>query len=438
MGLGKTIQTLCYLDQAACLGHKPALIVCPASVLPIWQEELDRHFPEVPVKVLRKDCPFEAQDKPSACLWLASYTQLRRHRSALAAIEFDHAVLDEAQNIKNPDAKVTHACLAIRARHRLALTGTPMENRPLDLWTLFRFLMPGLLGNRSRFETQQRSDPNFISSLRARLRPFILRRLKLAVATDLPPKVEVTLHCPLTETQRRLYTAACSRASNSISAELSTAANQQRMHLFALLTELRQICCDPGLKQPTAAWQQSGKLNQLIASMHDPVASGSRIVVFSQFVRLLQRARAAVRACFPDVPQFQLTGATRKRAEVVQRFTSSDGPAVFFVSLKAGGTGLNLQAADYLFLLDPWWNPAAEAQAIDRIHRIGQQNQVFIYRLITKGTIENRVELLKSNKAALLQSLLPENAADQSLWEHFQSLDALIQLDDTVKSSAEG
>ena len=427
MGLGKTLQVLNFLAVRKALGKAPALVVCPASVVPVWQAELARFFPDTPVKVLSRNQPFQAGD---TSLWLSSYTQLRRHKHLLESVQFDYAILDEAQSIKNPDAKVTHACLAIQSRHRIALTGTPMENRPLDLWTLFRFLMPGFLGTRRHFEDQLKDDGAFIGRLREQIAPFILRRTKNAVAGDLPPKMEIDWICPLSPIQRRGYEELTAGASSEFNGALATVLQDKRMHLFSLLTRLRQACCDPGLlPDQDYSPEQSGKLQSLVKRLGEAFDGGSKVVVFSQFVQFLRRARTIVRREYPGIPQMELTGSTLDRERPVQLFKETDGPAVFFISLRAGGTGLNLQAADYVFLLDPWWNPAVEAQAIDRVHRIGQQRRVIVYRMVTKGTIEERIERLKKDKGRLFEDLLSDLDAPADILNQFGSLEDLIALE---------
>jgi superfamily II DNA or RNA helicase len=430
MGLGKTLQILTFLNAQDALGKRPVLVVCPASVVPVWRAEVDRFFPGTPVRVLSKTEPLEA-DSPA--LWICSYTQLRRNKQQLDGIEFAYAILDEAQSIKNPDAKVTHACFAIKAQQRIALTGTPMENRPLDLWTLFRFLMPGFLGSRRQFEDHVKHEESFLPRLRTQITPFILRRTKLAVASDLPPKVEFDWICPLTSQQRRFYEELTTGAVGEFQSGLSEALQHKRMHLFSLLTRLRQACCDPSLLPGhTDHWRHSGKLLSLIGRLGEAFDGGSKVVVFSQFVQFLRRARTAVKAEFPHIPQMELTGSTLDREQPVNRFREVDGAAVFFISLRAGGTGLNLQTADYVFLLDPWWNPAVEAQAIDRVHRIGQKKRVIVYRMITKGTIEERIERLKNQKGQLFEDLLSDLDAPADIFKQFSSLQELIALDDEV------
>ncbi|MGC9450284.1 MAG: DEAD/DEAH box helicase [Oceanipulchritudo sp.] len=431
MGLGKTLQVLSLLSVREALGKKRILVVCPASVVPVWEAEIARFYPRTPVHVLSRQDPFHSREP---ALWLTSYTQLRRHKHLLEGMHFDYAILDEAQSIKNPDAKVTHACLAIRSDHRIALTGTPMENRPLDLWTIFRFLMPGFLGTRRHFEEEVKGDASFLGQLRKQITPFVLRRTKAAVARDLPPKVEIDWICPLTDFQRRQYEALVAGAADEFKGGLQAALKEKRIHLFSLLTRLRQACCDPALLPGnTTALHHSGKLQSLVKRLGEAFEGGSKVVIFSQFVQFLRRARAVVGEEFPGVPQIELTGATIDRERPVQRFRETEGPAAFFISLRAGGTGLNLQVADYVFLLDPWWNPAVEAQAVDRVHRIGQEQRVIVYRMITRGTIEERVENLKKEKGRIFENLLSDLDAPSDIFAQFGSLDELIRLESAAE-----
>lgn len=428
MGLGKTIQVLSVLNERAALTSKLTLIVCPASVVPVWETEIQEHFTEVHYGILSSKEPFSAEKHN---VWLSSYTQLRRHKHVLEKSTFDYVVLDEAQSIKNPDAKVTQACFALHSHHRFALTGTPLENRPLDLWTLFRFLMPGLLGSRRRFEDLfKQGDSDFNNRLRKQITPFILRRTKDLVAEDLPPKMIIPWRCTLTPTQRKVYREIAERGVQDLGNDLQGTLREKPPHLFSLLTRLRQVSCDPQLIPGVQShWEQSGKLASLVGRMEGAVAGGSKVVIFSQFVQFLKRIRSTLEEVFPEVPLHELTGATRNRAKPVREFREAKGASVFLVSLRAGGTGLNLQTADYVFLLDPWWNPAVEAQAIDRVHRIGQKNHVYVYRFITTGTIEERVEKLKESKADLFNELMEGMDAPVNLFEHFSSLEELISLE---------
>ncbi len=427
MGLGKTLQVLSLLVARPITG-RPSLIVCPASVVPVWREEIAKFFPHIVSDVLKAGHDFTSRQEP--VLWLASYTQLRKHRSLLDGVEFGYAILDEGQFIKNPDAKVTQTCFAVRASHRIVLTGTPLENRQLDLWSIFRFLLPGLLGSRAAFEASLQGDRDgTITRLRAQLAPFILRRTKSEVAQELPPKVEMDLICPLTDVQRSEYARICTEGLARLGDDVGAAMREKSFGFLALLTRLRQTCCDPDmLPWLHAPLSDSGKINLLVEKLAEIVGSGHKVVIFSQFVLLLGRVRSALAQQFPDLPRYELTGMTLDRQKPVQEFQGAPGAAAMLVSLKAAGTGITLHAADYVFLLDPWWNPAVEAQAVDRVHRIGQTNTVFVYRMVTAGTIEERIQALKASKKDLFDRLVDGLGGDFDLSRHFTSLRSLVQL----------
>ena len=435
MGLGKTLQVLTLLKFYP-FENKNSLIVCPASVVPVWQSEARRWYPNFQTEVLRSSCDFSSDGWTQPKLWIASYTQLRRHKHLLDETQFGYAVLDEAQQIKNPDAKVTQACCAIQAECRLALTGTPIENRLLDLWTLFRFLMPGLLGSRRRFEDAVESDnagfrEAFTDRLRQQLTPFILRRQKDTVGKDLPPKVEMNLICPVTDLQGQTYKNLLDRGRDELGNDLQSAMQTQSMHFFSLLTRLRQACCDPGLiPDVNADIQQSGKIQMLVTRLEEALSGdGARkVVIFSQFLSLLKRLKPLLKRTFPKVALLELSGETKDRAKPVEIFQSTKEPAIILVSLRAGGTGITLHAADYVFLLDPWWNPAVEEQAVDRVHRIGQDRRVFVYRMITQGTIEERIQQLKKEKRELFESTLGHLGSAKDLAKHFSDLEELAKL----------
>ena len=433
MGLGKTLQVISLLS-ARPLPGKPTLIVCPASVVPVWREEIARFFPALQTDVLKSGHDFSA--RTDDVVWLASYTQLRKHRGILPAHEFGYAVLDEGQFIKNPDAKITQTCFAVLAQHRIVLTGTPLENRQLDLWSIFRFLLPGLLGSRAAFESALHHDRvGTLARLRAQLAPFILRRTKKEVATELPPKVEMDLLCPLTDVQRAEYARICTEGLERLGDDVGAAMREKSFGFLALLTRLRQTCCDPDmLPWLNAPLADSGKITLLMEKLAEIVGSGHKVVIFSQFVMFLDRVREAMAANFPELQRFELTGMTLDRQKPVHDFQSAEGAAAMLVSLKAAGTGITLHAADYVFLLDPWWNPAVEAQAVDRVHRIGQTNTVFVYRMVTAGTIEERIQALKADKKDLFDKLIGGLGGDFDLGQHFTSLQSLVQLTSQLDS----
>lgn len=438
MGLGKTLQVISLLNARPLAGTS-TLIVCPASVVPVWAEEIERFFPEMRTDVVKSGHDFTMSEEP--LVWLASYTQLRKHRELLSGIEFGYAILDEGQFIKNPDAKVTRATFAIRAQHRLVLTGTPLENRQLDLWSIFRFLLPGLLGSRASFESQLNGDhAGTVTRLRAQLAPFILRRTKSEVATELPQKVEMDLHCPMSEVQRMEYAKICSEGLQRLGDDVGAAMRDKSFGFLALLTRLRQVCCDPDmLPWRRSPLEDSGKIGLLMEKLAEVIDSGHKVVIFSQFVMLLDRVKAALALHYPDLPQFELTGMTLDRQKPVQEFQTSEGAGAMLVSLKAAGTGITLHAADYVFLLDPWWNPAVEAQAVDRVHRIGQTNTVFVYRMVTAGTIEERIQDLKASKKDLFDQIVGGLGGDYDLSQHFTSLQDLVTLtQDATTNESDG
>lgn len=437
MGLGKTAQVIALLRTRP-LADMRHLVVCPASVVPVWREEIARFHPEAQVEVLKAGNDFTTQTKP--LIWLASYTQLRKHRGLLDQARFGYVVLDEGQFIKNPDAKVTQSCFAIKARHRLVLTGTPLENRQLDLWSIFRFLLPGLLGTRANFEASLATDrEETMRRLREQLQPFTLRRTKNEVAKELPPKVEMDLLCPLTEVQRAQYANICAEGLARLGEDISTALREKSFGFLALLTRLRQVCCDPDLLPwMNSPLSDSGKLQLLVEKLAEVISSGHKVVIFSQFVTLLNRVKHALESSYPELPRYEITGMTVDRQKPVQQFQTAPGAAVMLVSLKAAGTGITLHAADYVFLLDPWWNPAVEEQAIDRVHRIGQTNTVFVYRMVTAGTIEERIQALKADKKALFDQIVGGTAGDFEWTKHFSSLNNLIQLTANITETPEG
>lgn len=427
MGLGKTLQVASLLKQKHML-DKRHLIVCPASVVPVWRAEFDRWFPGTELEVLRSGNNFG--EMTDSKIWVASYTQLRRHKHLLSDAEFGYVVLDEAQSIKNPDAKVSQACYSVNAERRLALTGTPLENKQQDLWSIFRFLMPGLLGGRKVFQENLDNEPEiYLPRLNKQILPFVLRRTKKEVATELPEKVETDLLCPMTEAQRREYAKLTSEGIQDLGNDIEDIVKKKNFNLLSLLTRLRQVACDPHLtpwgKHPHS---DSGKINILIDRLNDVLSSGHKVVIFSQFVTFLDRIKGAVKKNLPKYPIHELRGSTTNREKPVAEFQETPGAGIMLVSLKAGGTGITLHAADYVFLMDPWWNPAVEDQAIDRVHRIGQDKTVFVYRLVTQGTIEERIMELKASKRDLFDQVIGNLTQMTDFKSYFTKLSDLILL----------
>lgn len=427
MGLGKTIQALTFIMSRR-IYDKPDLIVCPASVVPVWQKEIEQFYPGVKVEILKSGNDFYRCKDP--VLWISSYTQLRIHKYLLEEAGFGYVVLDEGQLIKNPEAKVSQACMRIRAKHKMVLTGTPLENRYLDIWSIFRFLMPGLLGTRSNFEEMISNDINGLKErLRKQIAPFVLRRTKRDVLKELPRKTEVDSVCTLTDVQRREYHRLTKDGIQLLGEDIPKAVKEKSLSFLTLLTRLRQVCCDPSLLPwMDVDFSESGKIATLVDKLEEILGNGHKVVVFSQFVSLLQRIEGALSKYFEDVPIFQLTGRTLDRAKPVRQFQELEGPGVILVSLRAGGTGITLHTADYVFLMDPWWNPAVEEQAIDRVHRMGQDKAVFVYRMVTPGTIESRIQQLKSKKKDLFSSVLGKMRDISDLKNYFETLTDLIAL----------
>ncbi|HYC56963.1 MAG TPA: DEAD/DEAH box helicase [Candidatus Binatia bacterium] len=414
MGLGKTVQTLAWLEGLR-LSRKlegPVLVVCPASVVHNWLDEAARFVPKLRAVVLSSGRDrHEILARTDVDLFVTNYALLRRDAEHWKDVELGALILDESQNIKNPDAAVTRVVRALKARHRLALTGTPLENRTRDVWSIVECVSPGYFGARKRFE--ERFDRPDVTDgerrlLSARLRPMMLRRRKIDVAPDLPPRTEEALRCELTPEQRRLYLATL-RASRRLVDDLSQEGQdgeKARIQILAALMKLRQICCHPGLIDPSLANAASSKFDLLMEVLEPLLEEGHKVLVFSQFARCIHLLAGELTS--RRIRHFVLTGATQKRERVVAAFQDSEEPAVFLISLKAGGTGLNLTAASYVVLFDPWWNPAVEAQAIDRTHRIGQTRSVMAYRLVAADTIEEKILELQREKASLADAVVDD------------------------------
>ena len=425
MGLGKTLQTLtwlAWLQSQNKKNHKPSLVICPASVLHNWRREAERFTPHLKVLVLESGAARHGLRKkiPQHDIIVTNYALLRRDLEELQKFAFRTVILDEAQFIKNPGAQVTQSVKQLKSEHRLALTGTPLENRLLDLWSIVDFVQPGYLGTQEHFlETYEpRGGENAESAQRiarrrlsAKLRPLLLRRLKKHVAKDLPDRIEQRRDCELGDEQRKLYLAELRRSRDQVMQVVATQGiNKSKMHVLAALTRLRQICCHPKLVGNDSA---SGKTETLFELLDSLVAEGQKVLVFSQFVQMLELLEKECRT--RNINTHILTGQTKDRQEVVSAFQSDPNPAVFLLSLRAAGTGLNLTTASYVVLYDPWWNPAVEAQAIDRSHRIGQTQTVNAYRLISPGTVEEKIWELQQSKAQTISDVLGEEGFARSL-----------------------
>ncbi len=416
MGLGKTLQALTWIAwlNTAQKVTGPVLVVCPKSVQENWRAEARRFYPKLPVTVWdRGRAGAEGLDGDFR-LVVIHYQQMRQHAELLQEVHWGAIILDEAQAIKNPASQNSVTARALTAKHRLALTGTPIENRLLDLWSIFAFAMPGVLGNKASFTKHfdAKDDPLARRRLAARTRPFLLRRNKKEVAADLPDRIEEDLVVELDGPQHTLYQAELKRARAQL---LKVATDRQldklRFNILTSLLRLRQICCHPRLLGGDES--ESAKVAALMEHLEPLMEEGQKVLVFSQFVTMLDIIADEINA--RGWTLFKLTGDTEDRGALVDRFQNHNGPAVFLISLKAGGFGLNLTAASYVVLFDPWWNPAVEAQAIDRTHRIGQKQTVFAYRLIVKDTIEEKIRQLQKKKGALAQDVLGEESFAQAL-----------------------
>ncbi|ATB41667.1 SNF2/helicase [Cystobacter fuscus] len=415
MGLGKTIQSLSLLRKVANEeGRKPSLVVAPTSVLANWEREAERFTPGLKVVVWHgQDRKERVEDLKDADLVLTSYALVRRDLEALSQVGFRYIILDEAQNIKNADSATAQACKSLPSDTRLALTGTPLENRLSELWSLFDFLMPGFLGSAEgfsdRFEQpiQVANDTAVRDRLRRRIQPFILRRLKTEVAKDLPPKTESVAWCEMEPGQAALYREVLEESRRKVSESIEKMGfKRSRVSILAALMRLRQVCCDPRLLKmpPGTLLPSSAKLERFGQLVDDLVAEGHRALVFSQFTEMLELLKGE--ADRRGLGYLYLDGRTKDRMGKVDEFNRPDGPPLFFISLKAGGTGLNLTAADYVIHYDPWWNPAVEDQATDRTHRIGQTRAVISYKLITRGTVEEKILSLQKRKKELAAGVL--------------------------------
>ncbi len=417
MGLGKTLQTLAYLAAA----HqekpgKPSLVIAPTSVVPNWAAEAARFTPRLKTHVHHGSDRGENQNHISKTdVVFTSYPILVRDIELLKAQDWHAVVLDEAHYIKNPKALTARSACQLRADHRVCLSGTPMENHLGELWSIMRFLMPGFLGSEKSFNAEVRKPierdklPATQLYLNRRIAPLILRRTKDQVATELPGKTTLVHRIDLTENQSALYESVRAAMDDRVRHAIAEK-GLAKSHIIVLdaLLKLRQICCHPCLLGTDAARQAgaSAKLDHLTGELLPTlIEEGRRILLFSQFTSMLDLIAAHLDK--KKTPFLKLTGQTKDRASLVEKFQTGAIP-IFLISLKAGGTGLNLTAADTVIHYDPWWNPAAEDQATDRAHRIGQTKPVFVHKLVCRGTIEERILQLQSRKAKLVQALLSD------------------------------
>jgi SNF2 family DNA or RNA helicase len=414
MGLGKTLQTLAHLlveKQRGALTN-PALIVAPTSLVGNWRRECERFTPELSMLVLHGgERHMRFDDIVDHDIVLTTYPLLPRDGEVLVKQPWHAVVLDEAQTIKNARTQAAQVVQLLRAGHRICLSGTPMENHLGEVWSLFHFLLPGYLSSEARFRSlfrnpiERQRDGERLTLLRRRLAPFMLRRSKDMVAAELPPKVETVVRVQMDPPQANLYETI--RISTEASVRVALAEKGlARSHITVLdaLLKLRQVCCDPQLLQLEQARKvhASAKLDWLMETLPEMIEEGRKVLLFSQFTSML--ARIEERLAGTGLTWTKLTGQSKQRDDLVEQFTSGKVP-LFLISLKAGGVGLNLPQADTVIHYDPWWNPAVENQATDRAHRIGQNQTVFVYKLVAEGTLEERILALQERKAELARGL---------------------------------
>ena len=424
MGLGKTAQTLAHIlmeKQAGQLTERPVLIVAPTSLMHNWQKETEKFTPDLSVLLLHGANRHDDFDKiKQHDIVLTTYPLVVRDKEILKNHQFHQIILDEAQNIKNPHSKSAQVLRSLTAKHRLCLTGTPMENHLGELWSLFYFLMPGFLGSQDVFNKhyrhpiEKKGDNRKRERLVNRIKPFMLRRLKTDVAKELPPKTTIEVNIDMNDEQSKLYEAVRATMQDSIKQIIAQQGfKRSQIQILDALLKLRQVCCHPSLlnldslpngkNTVKSKAMRSAKLDYLIETVTDMVAEGRKVLIFSQFTSML--ALIEQRLHSENIGFSKLTGKTKKRSEAIEAFQSGQVP-VFLISLKAGGVGLNLTTADTVIHYDPWWNPAAEDQASDRAWRIGQDKPVFVYKLITNQSIEEKILTMQKNKAELAQSIL--------------------------------
>lgn len=414
MGLGKTVQALAHIHVEKSLGRldKPVLVIAPTSLIFNWRMEAQRFTPNLSVLTIHgpdRHALFDNLEKYD--IVLTSYPLLARDKDELLQHTFHLIILDEAQTIKNPKAKVTQIAMQLKARHRLCLTGTPIENHLGEIWTIFHFLMPGFLGNNDQFRKFYRNPIEKLGSVQQqqqlvrRVAPFLLRRTKDAVAPELPKKTEIIRTVEIEGEQRDLYESIRLAMHQRVRQEIAQR-GLAKSHILILdaLLKLRQVCCDPRLLKlaQATATVESAKLQLLRDMLPELIEEGRKILLFSQFVSMLELIEAELVTL--NIPFVKLTGQTKDRQTPIESFQNGEVP-LFLISLKAGGTGLNLTAADTVIHYDPWWNPAVENQATDRAHRIGQDKPVFVYKLITAGTVEEKMIALQERKHQLAQSV---------------------------------
>jgi len=412
MGLGKTLQVITFIAYQKQQGAGTNLIVVPKSLIFNWADEIRKFCPDLTYLVYhggkRK---LEIKNFQKYDMIISTYGTITNDIEDIKDIEFSYAILDESQAIKNPNSKRYKAMRLLRANNRIVMTGTPIENQTFDLFAQFNFINPGFFGSSGQFRMNY-AEPIDVygnetasNELRKLVKPFLLRRTKEQVAKDLPPKTESVVYCDMTKKQRVIYDAFLQKYKDYVSQKISENGLQRsKMFVIEALLKLRQICNSPALLNEDQAYPNESVKIDLLMERLGEIMSNHKVLVISQFTSMLALIRERIEAA--QIPYTYLDGGTRNRKEVVDLFNNDDSKRVFLLSLKAGGVGLNLATADYVFLVDPWWNPAAEAQAIDRAHRIGQENHVFAYRMICKDSIEEKIQQLQQKKRKVAKDII--------------------------------
>ncbi|RLC55744.1 MAG: ATP-dependent helicase, partial [Candidatus Cloacimonadota bacterium] len=410
MGLGKTIQSISILSDLP--ANSRSLIICPKTLLFNWAAEINKFNKSLSYMLYEGNQKERKQilEDLNVNLLFASYSIIQNDIEDLSEIEFDYIILDEAQHIKNPLALRTKAVKKLKAKHRCALSGTPIENNPTELWSIFDFLMPGYLPKSKNFISKYKNDPTKLKESNAKLKmlvsPFILRRKKNDVLIELPDKQVQQVYCKLTPVQEKMYLQILEEVKNRY-LDTENVGNKY-LHILAALTKLRQICNHPHLvdKDLKENIEFSGKLELLREIIVDAVEGGKKLLIFSQFVQMLKILREMLKE--EKITFEYMDGSIKNRQKVIDNFNNNNNIRTFLISLKTGGYGLNLTSADTVIIVDPWWNPMGENQAIDRAHRIGQTKKVMVYKIITKGTIEEKILDLQQNKKRMFDNIIEE------------------------------
>lgn len=404
MGLGKTLQVLSLICTDTDIASPKTLVVCPASVVFVWQKEIEKFFPDRTTAIVDKFYDF-SQELPH--FLLCSYAQVHKMQNELKNITFHYVVLDEAQYAKNPRSKTMISCCSLSSRYRVAITGTPIENNLVDIWSIFKFLMPGFFCRYQQF-IENIENKAFKEDFKQKLATFMIRRTKQSVAIELPQRNELEIICNMTDGQRVAYESIRKNLRKALYS-FNVSEKKNTMNVLTALMRLRQAACAQFILPASLQhdhMRTSNKIDTLMVKLESIAAAGKKAIVFTQFLEFLSEIQSRIQAQIPDTPVHVLRGKTNNRKEVVSAFQNEKGSAIMLVSLKAGGVGITLHAAEYVFLMEPWWNPAVEEQAIARIHRIGQKNITTVYRMITANSIEERMRKIQLSKNELFNEFI--------------------------------